>query len=277
MPSSPGSEVSASAQYVAMGSSFAAGPGVGQRAANSPRVCMRSNDNYAHLLARARGLTLTDVTCSGATARTLLEGGPARQRPQVDALRPETELVTVTVGGNDVSYVGNLLAWSRQDAPRRTPLLWRVLLPKPMPEDAVDRALAELPHLLTRIADEVRRRSPRATLVFVDYATVLPESSVCADRLPLTEEHLRRGRDVAGQLADLTATVAQEAGALLVRASAVTRGHDVCAADPWMVGHVLPATPFGFAPFAYHPNERGMHAVAESIIAALPPVLSAPG
>ncbi len=255
-----------------MGSSFAAGPGVGRRDPGSPRICMRSNANYPHLLANARGLALTDVTCSGATARTVLEGGQGGQPPQVSALRPETELVTVTVGGNDVSYIGNLLAWSRQNAPQRTPLIWRLLIPKPTPDETVDRALAALPTFLARIADEVHHRSPNATLVFVDYATVLPESEGSLDRLPLSQEHLKRGRDVAQRLSDITAQVARQSGALLIRASEVTRGHDVCATDPWMYGYVLPAMPLRYAPVAYHPNERGMRAVADAINAALPPV-----
>jgi lysophospholipase L1-like esterase len=227
-------------------------------------------DNYPHLLARTRALRLTDVTCSGATARQVLVGGQFRQPPQVDALRADTRLVTVTVGGNDVSYIGNLLVWSRRDAPRQTPLLWRLVLSKPTPDVEVDRALAKLPTLLSRIADEVRRRSPNATLVFVDYATVLPETWPDSGRLPLTLEHMQRGRSVAQRLAEITAEVAHQTGALLVRASEVTRGHDVCSADPWVFGYVLPVTPFRFAPIAYHPNARGMRAVADEIDAALP-------
>ena len=269
---SDASEASDGAQYVAMGSSFAAGPGVGQRAPGSSRICMRSNENYPHLLARMRGLRLTDVTCSGATARNILEGGQTGQPPQVTALRPPTQLITLTVGGNDVSYIGNLMAWSRLDAPRQTPLLWRMLLSKPTPDAEVDRALEALPALLSRIAGEARRRSPNATLVFVDYAAVLPEDGARSDRLPLSQEHLRRGRYVAQRLADITARVARQEGVLLVRASEVTRGHDACAADPWTHGYTLPATPFGFNPIAYHPNERGMRAVAEAINAALPPL-----
>lgn len=263
-------------QYVALGSSFAAGPGVGRRDPTSSAVCMRSAENYPHLLARMRGLALTDVTCSGATARNVLEGGQFRQPPQVDALRAETELVTVTVGGNDVSYMGNLLAWSHQNAPKRTPFLWRALVPKLTLDDEVERAVAELPTLLARIADEVRRRSPNAILVFVDYMTVLPEAGACPDHLPLTEQELQRGREVARRLEDITASVAQESGALLVRASEVTRGHDVCAADPWVYGYVFPATPFNFGPVAYHPNEQAMVATAEAINVALPPLPSAP-
>lgn len=95
-------------QYVALGSSFAAGIGLGPRAPGSPLVCMRSTNGYPQQLARMRGLSLVDVTCSGATAKHVLSGGQVFLGPQRDALSPSTELVTMTIGGNDVRYVGDL-------------------------------------------------------------------------------------------------------------------------------------------------------------------------
>lgn len=64
------------AEYVALGSSFAAGPGVGERAPGSPSLCMRSASNYPQLFAALRGLDVTDVTCAGATIQNLIEGVP---------------------------------------------------------------------------------------------------------------------------------------------------------------------------------------------------------
>ena len=52
--------LAAGAHYVAMGSSFAAGPGVTVPADQPPNRCTRSADNYARQSARRRGLTPTD-------------------------------------------------------------------------------------------------------------------------------------------------------------------------------------------------------------------------
>ena len=60
--------------YVAMGSSYAAGPFLGSRVPGSPRPAGRSLQNYAHLVAADLGLALTDVTFSGATIAELLHG-----------------------------------------------------------------------------------------------------------------------------------------------------------------------------------------------------------
>src|SRR5690348_11840806 len=106
------------ADYVAMGSSYAAAPGVGERAPGSPVQCERSDSDYAHLLAARRHLSLNDQSCSGATTDSILaswRGLPA----QIDAIGPATRLVTITVGGNDVDFVGDLYAWSCHNAPER--------------------------------------------------------------------------------------------------------------------------------------------------------------
>ena len=54
-------------RYVAMGSSFAAGPGLKLRVKGAPLLAGRSQANYAHLVAARLGLELRDQTYSGAT------------------------------------------------------------------------------------------------------------------------------------------------------------------------------------------------------------------
>jgi lysophospholipase L1-like esterase len=261
-------------QYVALGASFSAGPGVGERAPNSPTLCIRSAQNYPNLLAQARHLNLTDVSCSGATTQHVLYGGQAFQPPQLDALRSSTELVTVAIGGNDVAYVTNIYSWACQQASPRWSFPVRSLLCNvpATPDAEVDRALERLPDQLKEIANQVKQRSPHATLVFLDaYAAVLlPEEGACPQRLPITEEQLRRSLYVTKALSDITASVARDAGAILVH---VPRGHDICSDDPWVFGFdEMPAWLFNFEPMAYHPTGDAMQAIAEAINEALPPL-----
>jgi lysophospholipase L1-like esterase len=95
-------------RYVAMGSSFAAGPGIPGRAPGSPRRAGRSSGNYAHLVARALGLGLHDVTYSGATTSDVLSAAARGQPAQLAAVTPDTRLVTITAGGNDVGFLPRL-------------------------------------------------------------------------------------------------------------------------------------------------------------------------
>jgi len=257
------------AQYVTMGSSFAAGPGVGSRSPDSPRICFQSASNYAHLFAGLRGLKLVDVSCSGAKTNAILE--KARFLPaQLDAVETETKLVTITVGGNDVSYVGNLIAWSAGNAPERFPWFMVRFLGKPVPPETVDRSFSGLETNLRRIVEGVHRRAPAAKVVFVDYVTILPRSSSCWNRAPLTADQLERGRLIAARLEALTQKVAAETGSELLKASELTMDHDVCSADPWVFGVEIPSKTSRSASSVYHPNEKAMQAIAEKLDRMLP-------
>ncbi|MFL6428040.1 MAG: SGNH/GDSL hydrolase family protein [Acidobacteriaceae bacterium] len=258
-----------SAQYVAMGSSFAAGPGVGSRTPASPTQCSRSADNYAHRFAQKRGLALADVTCSGATTESILKSWRSLP-PQLDAVGPHTRLVTVTIGGNDVSYVGNLFGWSCENAPRRINAVWSRLVCKVIPEATVEEKFTGLEDRMRAIVDGVHQRSPHAKVIFVDYVTILPATGSCPDKLPLNGTELEEARSVSARLAELTEKVARETGSGLVKASELTRGHNVCSADPWVFGLQFPADPSVFGPVAYHPNAEAMHAIAARLDQIIP-------
>jgi hypothetical protein len=103
-----GMTITAGSRYVAMGSSYAAGPQLRPRSPHSPLRAARSDSNYAHLLARRLDLDLTDVSYSGATAAQMIDGRSGRPA-QVEAVTAETQLVTLTCGGNDVGYIGRLI------------------------------------------------------------------------------------------------------------------------------------------------------------------------
>jgi hypothetical protein len=94
-------------RYMALGSSFAAGPRLRPRSPGSPRRAMRSSVNYAHLLAERLGLHLTDASWSAETAAQIADGGLGRPA-QLEAVTADTRLVTLTCGGNDVGYIPRL-------------------------------------------------------------------------------------------------------------------------------------------------------------------------
>ncbi|MBB4854939.1 lysophospholipase L1-like esterase [Mycobacteroides chelonae] len=255
--------------YVALGSSFGAGPGVPGRDRRSPILCMRSANNYAHQLATLRHLDLTDVTCSGATAQYVLHGGQYFQPPQLDAVRNTTKLVTITAGGNDIYYLPNLIAWSCAKDPGAVSFTWRLSICDAKSDDDVDRAVQQVSTSLQEIGREAHRRAPRAAVVYVDYATVLPDTGYCPDRLPITNAQFDRARILAKTLAATTNEAARTTGSLLVSAAALTRGHDICSADPWVYGYTFSATPLNYGPMAYHPTLRAMTVIAAGINKAL--------
>lgn len=248
----------AGAKYVAMGSSFAAGPGVTSSADTPPNRCSRSADNYAHQLAAKRGLALTDVSCGGATTAHLL--GPwGELPPQLDAVDAATRLVTVTIGGNDLGYIGGLMAAScaglAAEAGQPATKCPRIAPP-------TDQAFQDVETRLRAVAAEVRRRAPKARLVFVQYPVVLPAQGTCA-ATPISDAEADAGRQVAARLAEVTARAAKASGADLLAADKLSAGHDACAKDAWMNGFPRPGAPV--AGVFYHPNLAGMTAVAAAL------------
>lgn len=248
----------AGAKYVAMGSSFGAGPGITSSADTPTNRCSRSKDNYAHQLARAHGLALTDVTCSGAVTANLLSAWnelPA----QLDAVDAQTALVTVTIGGNDVKYSAGLAAEgcvTAKAAGASTPATCGAVPPPPTEQD-----YADLKAHMREIADEVRRRAPRARLVFVDYPTILPATGICP-LLSLTEAQAAQSREINRRVVQITAQVAQESGSGLVAVSAISADHNACSATPWANGYAVPTPPDGVA---YHPRLAAHTAAAQAL------------
>ncbi|OBG21039.1 SGNH/GDSL hydrolase family protein [Mycobacterium sp. 852002-51057_SCH5723018] len=253
-------------RYVALGSSMAAGPGIRPRAAGAPRWSGRSARNYAHLVAERLNLDLVDVTFSGATTANVLADRQHGEPPQIAALDGSADVVTVTIGGNDVGVVPLLMAAALPHAARRLPLLGRRIF-ELLDRDARDRALADVFDSLCAVGAALRQRAPRARIFFVDYLTILPPAG--AEAPPLSQRDADLGRHVAATLERLTVDAAAATGCEIVGAAAASRQHHAWSAVPWTTrpsryGVSLPGRP---APL--HPNAAGMRAVADLVAAQL--------
>src|SRR5215207_7656466 len=88
-------------RYVALGDSYSAAPGVLPPDPAAPPQCLRSILNYPHVIASATGAQLTDVTCGAADTGDYRNSQYDGVAPQLDALSKTTQLVTMTIGGND--------------------------------------------------------------------------------------------------------------------------------------------------------------------------------
>jgi lysophospholipase L1-like esterase len=255
-------------RYVALGSSFASGPGIRPVI---DRTAGRPGRNYAHLLAQDLGADLTDATVGGATTANVLDT-PQRQLwrtypPQIDAVHPDADLVTVTAGGNDLGYIGAVLA----DAMRNRLLdsrLGRPLTRRRYPERPLEMPTAEqiaaATDGLVRIVDTVRTRAPRGRVVLVHYLPLFDEAAPDYDTSQLHAEQEHHHQQVAAQLSEVFATAGRRSGADVVGAEAYGPGHGLGSPDPWVnslsLRHLLGS---------YHPNAAGMRAVADAIRARL--------
>jgi lysophospholipase L1-like esterase len=256
-------QIPAGSRYVAMGSSYAAGPGLPSRAPGSPRRAGRSTGNYAHLVARALRLDLHDVTFSGATTSDLLHPSAKGQAAQLDAVTPDTRLVTITAGGNDIGFLPRLtlasLPWPLRVLPR---VKARVAELGDGP--ATDERFEQLKQSLAEIAGRLSDRAPACRVLLTDYLTILPPDGPVPAAPPPPEVAVW-GRAVAARLAATAQAAASAAGWTYVAASAASADHDAWSAAPWTRRFHLSLR--GGAP--YHPNAAGMAAVADLVRAAL--------
>jgi lysophospholipase L1-like esterase len=240
-------------RYVSMGSSYAAGLGIAPYQDGAPARCARSTRNYASQLAAKRGLTLVDVGCSGARTSAILQPW-GELAAQIDAVTADTALVTITIGGNDIGLVGGLYGAScRQRAEANC-------APATTPTEA---DYAALKTAMTGMVAAIRERAPKSEIVLVEYPEILPPQGACP-ATPLADADADAARAKAARLLAITREAATSGGATVITTSEFSRGHDACAAEPWMNGYPAP----GAAP--YHPNLAAMTAIAQALDAAYP-------
>ncbi len=240
---------------------MAAGPGIKPSAPGAPFGSGRSARNYAHLVAERLSIDLVDATFSGATTANVLAERQRSAPPQIEALDGTEEFVTITIGGNDVGYVPLLMGAALPALVRKLPSI-RDLLDR----DTREKALDGIGERLQAVGTAVRRRAPRARVMFVDYLTLLPPSGVAA--APLTAEHAELGRSIAERLEDATAAAARATGCEVVCAGRASREHHAWSRDPWTVGA---GWPLPWRPAPFHPNAAGMRAAADLILEQIGP------
>ncbi|MFC7342607.1 SGNH/GDSL hydrolase family protein [Saccharopolyspora griseoalba] len=243
-------------EYVAMGDSAAAGPLVPDPDPNL--LCFRSTNNYPQVAAAELGADLTDVTCSGAETEDFAGRQHLVLPPQYDALSPSTDLVTVSIGGNDIDLVQAAVSCLNP-------------LPEPIARSCADRFTAEGDELADRVEaltpdidavlDEITARAPDARVVVVGYGTYIRPGGCYPAQpvLPRDADYLQSSVD---KLSEMLAERAAAHGASFVDLRPVSEGHDVCApkGEKYFEGFVptAPAAPL-------HPNERGMAAFGRAV------------
>ncbi|WP_238412110.1 SGNH/GDSL hydrolase family protein [Saccharothrix deserti] len=252
-------------EYVALGDSAAAGPLIPVQDETAPG-CLRSSRNWPSVLASAIGARLTDVTCSGAVTDDLAGSqstlsGP--QPPQLDALGESTDLVTLTIGGNDIELV-------------RVALSCVNVFPEPVGESCRDRLTTggrdEVAERIDAYApefadalDRISARAPNARIVVVGYGTYLKPGGCYPDE-PIWARDADYIQAGIHRLNAVFATESARHGARFVDIAPPSVGHDVCAERgvKWFEG----LTPVGpVAPL--HPNKLGMDEIGRFVATRL--------
>lgn len=228
-----------------LGSSFAAGPGIDPQI--EPLSAMRSAQNYPNLLAAHLDAILTDRTVSGATLLNITVDEqscfPDTFPTQLSGLPDHTNIVTLTAGGNDLNYIGNIISES----------CGAEIEPSPLSPSELEARLGE-------VLDEIHKRAPRARVFLVEYLAVLGPDTKPEVDIPLTQERIDYHRNVASILQNAYAVAARARSQWCetIPIHELSQGHAVGSKEPW-VGS-LTSGPL------LHPNLSGMKAIAEILI-----------
>jgi hypothetical protein len=253
-----------SPNYLALGDSYTAGPLIPPF--EQPYGCLKSGNNYPHLVASAIGLPLHDASCSGATTDDMFSAqgvSPGPNPPQLDALDAGTQIVTLSIGGNDIGFSS-----IAQDCftlnPTGTPCQDKYVVNG---VDEISRRIDDTAPKVTNVVQAIHTRAPQAKVYVVDYLPILPESGIgCWPLLPIAFNDVPYLRAKEKQLNGMLATVAANNGTSFVEAYDPSIGHDSCEVPGlrW-VEPAIPASPA--APV--HPNLLGERAYAAFVTGAI--------
>ncbi|MDQ0380990.1 SGNH/GDSL hydrolase family protein [Amycolatopsis thermophila] len=254
----------ATLDYVALGDSYSAASGVLPADPAASPLCLRSSRNYPHLIAAETGAHLTDVTCGAAETRHFTTAQYPGVPPQVDALDAGTDVVTMTIGGNDSGvFISAILACGSagvltlgQGSPCRD-------IYGSSFEDTV--RTKTYPALVGALR-AVRDRAPDADVAILGYPWILPATGGCFDKMPVAAGDVPYLRSLQTTLNDAVERAAEATGVTYVDLSEASEGHDACQApDVRWIEPVLQ----GGNPVVVHPNARGEAAMAAAAMDAL--------
>jgi lysophospholipase L1-like esterase len=251
-------------RYVALGDSYSAASGVLPPDPSAPLQCLRSTRNYPHVIAGRTGAQLTDVTCGAAETSHYFSAQYPGVAPQLDALTKDTQLVTMTIGGNDSGvFINTILSCGAaglttlgQGSPCKDRYGSSF-------EDTIRNTT--YPSLVNALK-AVRAKAPKARVAILGYPWIMPATGGCFDKMPVAQGDVPYVRGIQATLNDAVRRAAAAAGATYVNLDAVSNGHDAC--QPIGVRWVEPVLQ-GTNPVIVHPNALGESEMATQAMQVL--------
>jgi lysophospholipase L1-like esterase len=256
------------ADYVALGDSYAAGPLIPLQY-GSPPGCARSDHNYPALTSQTLATAaFVDVSCSGAKTEHLTapqETEAGTNPPQLDALAVDTDLVTISIGGNDIGFSEIVEECATRSPAEPDGAACRDFYNAGGSDELAARIDAAAPKVQAGLQG-ILARSPAADVLLVGYPTIVPDDGPgCFPAVPFSPGDTQYLRGTAKNLNDMLAEQAALAGVDYVDTYTPTIGHDICQlpGEKWVEG-LTPTSPA--APM--HPNALGMEAMSRAVVAA---------
>lgn len=219
--------------YVALGDSYSSGVGAGNYDSSSGD-CKRTARAYPALWAAAHSpQTFSFVACSGARTGDVMNN-------QLGPLNTGTDLVSITIGGNDAGFSDVMTTCVLQS---ESTCVSRVNQAKAYVDST-------LPGQLDQVYNAIHSRSPGARVVVLGYPRFYKLNGNCVAGLTEGERTaINGGSDY------LNAALAKRAanhGFAFASVAGTFTGHEICSGSEWL--HSLNWLNIGES---YHPNAAG--------------------
>jgi lysophospholipase L1-like esterase len=218
-------------KYVALGDSYSAGNGA--NSSNLDASCNRNTYAYPYLLAQQKGLALSFVACSGAVTGDVINN-------QVNAITSDTNLVTITIGGNDIGFTSLIISCTTLGCASQIAASQNLIN-------------TQLPAKLDATYAAIKAKAPTARVVVLGYGRPFatpPKACLAATGVSSSEE-----TSLTALVDSLNNTIkarAQAAGFSYADVNPYWSGHDVCASNPFTNGLTLL-----HSADSYHPTRNG--------------------
>jgi lysophospholipase L1-like esterase len=253
--------------YVAMGDSYTSGPNIPTQS-SAAGGCDRSNHNYPSDVAAALNLTLTDVSCSGATTANIINTsqdvspGPDNP-PQLSALGSGTQVVSLQIGGDNLGFTSiiencaALTPWG----PTKVGANCRSYY-DPNGNNSLANDVTALAQPIATILADIHTAAPNAKVFVVGYPDILPQNGACWPSMPFETADAEYLNSIEQDLNSMLQATAGAKGATFVNTYTPSESHNACTAEStrW-VEPIVPASPAD----PVHPNANGEAAMASEL------------
>src|SRR5437764_3463952 len=241
----PAAVAAAAPQYVDLGDSYSSG--VGTRVFYSESgSCKRSPEAYGPKVAAQRGYTLSFQACSGAKTTAV-------NNNQLGTLSSTTNLVTITIGGNDAGFSNVIINCA----------LYYFTCGSAINE-ANSFIANKLPSLLDTTYNNIRSRATTAHVVVLGYPHLFTAEGKTCNVNFLTSSNEKKLNETGDKLDGAIKARAAAHGFTFVDARAAFLPHEVCSSEEWLNGQSNPLEE------SYHPNVKGQKEFGSEVEAVLP-------
>lgn len=258
----PGGPGLAEYRYVALGDSYSSGEGTYDYDAHKEGArCHRGPTSWPRIM-EAKVSELVEIdhkACTGAKTVNLLDDYHANP-PQIPSVPdPDTELVTITIGGNDVGFAGIL----------QSCYVTGSSCAKVADSKSFENDLSRLYRTLTTVIyPKLEAAYPNALIVHVGYPRIMPATGTTPINCGWLSQPEQRSVD--SMLAKLNGTIylATQASSPVewLDVTSALSGHELCTSDPWMTSirnSLIKNSEWG------HPNGAGQLALAKVVTSGL--------